>query len=577
MRFTNTIVAAAMISIAAPVAAQYTTGTWNGQLNAGGTILRIVVHVDEGSDGTLTGTMDSPDQGAAGIPITQITAEGGALAFAVPLIGGRYEATWDAEEDAWKGMWSQGGAELPLDLTAGELAPPEPLPADWQLPSDTELEALIEARTAPRDGQGIVIGVLGPDNRRVIGNGPAGGEQFDENTLFEIGSISKVFTAMILADMAAKGEVSLDDPVQRYLPEGVTMPVRGGKEITLADLAAHHSGLPRLPDNMPLADPDDPYADYTEAMLLEFVTGHELQNDIGGKWDYSNLGVGLLGYVLTQASGKDYEILLRERITDPLRMDDTAVSLTPALQERFSPGYDAFMRPAKPWHLSTLVGAGGIRSTVDDMLAFAAAALDPQSPIAPAMELMTSVRRTGPTPDTEQVLGWQLSHPEAGRDILMHNGGTGGYRSALALEPAKKRAVVALTNTAAEPATTDLALHALIGSPVAATPPILPAPPAQVERNAVDLPVEELERVVGRYEFAPGVVFEVTREGDRLRAHRRGSAVGPVLQIFPEAPLKFFWRAVDGQIEFTTDASGTVTGAEATFDGQKLTGRKLEP
>ena len=574
---TKVVAASALAVTAAPAAAQEVAGDWSGVLQVGATPLRIVIHLEHGPDGTLSGTMDSPDQGATGIPLANVTAADAKLGFDVPVISGRYEATWNAESESWEGEWSQSGASFALDLSRGDAPPPQPLPADWQLPSDAELEALIDARIAPREGQGIVIGVLGPDGKRLVGKGPAGGENFEGETVFEIGSISKVFTSMILADMVVNGEVALDDPAQKYLPEGATMPTRGGKEITLADLATHHSGLPRLPENMPYGDPQDPYADYTEAMLLEFLSTHELRNDIGAQWDYSNLGMGLLGYLLGRASGKDYETLVRERITGPLGMDDTAVTLTPALEERFAPGRDAFTRPTKPWNLSVLVGAGGIRSTVEDLLTFAAAVLDPDSPIAPATELMLSVRRPGPTPTAEQALGWQIAHPEPGREVIMHNGGTGGYASALALEPAKNRAAAVLTNTAAEPATTDLALHALIGSPVAPTPPLPSAPPAPVERTAVTLPVEELDRVVGRYEFAPGVVFEVTREGDQLRAQRQGAAVGPVLPIFPEAPLKFFWRAVNGQVVFTTDASGAMTGAEATFDGQKLTGRKLEP
>ena len=135
------------------------------------------------------------------------------------------------------------------------------------------------------------------------------------------------------------------------------------------------------------------------------------------------------------------------------------------------------MQPAKPWHLPALVGAGGIRSTADDMLRFAAAALDPQSPIGPAMATTLANRVDGGNPRAEQALGWQVVHPEPGRDLLIHNGGTGGFRSALALEPDKGRAAVVLVNSGAEPSATDLAMHVLLGSPVAPTPPVPPAPP----------------------------------------------------------------------------------------------------
>src|SRR5690606_15911585 len=180
---------------------------------------------------------------------------------------------------------------------------PEPLPANWEIPADAEIESLIAARIAPRAGQGLVLGVIEPEGRRVVAGGPQGAAGFDGDTVFEIGSISKVFTAMILADMAAKGEVSLDDPAEKFLPAGATMPSRGGRRITLADLSTHVSALPRLPDNLAYGDAADPYADYTEALLLEFLADHQLTRDIGSQAEYSNLAVGLLGYLLGRAAG----------------------------------------------------------------------------------------------------------------------------------------------------------------------------------------------------------------------------------------------------------------------------------
>src|SRR5690606_6132070 len=160
------------------------------------------------------------------------------------------------------------------------------------------------------------------------------------------------------------------------------------------------------------------------------------------------------------------------RITGPLGMNDTAITLTPDQQARFAPGHDMYMRPAKPWHLPALVGAGGIRSTANDMLKFAAALLDDASPLSAAMKTALSVRLERGRSRDEQALGWLVLHPEPGREVLMYNGGTAGYRSALVLEPAKDRVVVALANSAAEPSTTDLAMHLLVGSTVAQTPTV---------------------------------------------------------------------------------------------------------
>ena len=292
---------------------------------------------------------------------------------------------------------------------------------------------------------------------------------------------------------------------------------------------------------------------------------------MGEKWEYSNLGVGLLGYLLARAAGSDYETLLRERITGPLGMAHTSVTLSPALQARFATGYDMYMRPAKPWHLPALTGAGGIRSTAEDMLTFAAAALDPGSPIGPAMAATLGIREKTGTDRVEQALGWQVVHPEPGREIVTHGGGTGGFRTHLALEPSSGRAAVALANSAVEPSAADLATHVLIGSPIAPTPPV-PPPPTQVARTEVTLPAAELDRVVGRYELAPNVEIAIARRGDGLTAQLTGQ---PAFPIFAEAPLRFFWKVVNAQIEFTADANGMVTGGTFAQDGRQIPLKRL--
>jgi CubicO group peptidase (beta-lactamase class C family) len=565
-------VALAAVAIAAPAAAQEAAGDWVGTLEVSATVkLPLVVHIQRDDAGVLSGTLDSPSQGAVGLPLAEIVASQGRLVFKVPVVGGEYAGTWDEGSKSWNGQWSQGGAHLPLVLAVPP--PPPPLPADWTPPANDRIEALIAERIAPRAGEGIVVGVLEPGGRRVVAGGPAGGEAFDGDTLFEIGSISKVFTALILADMASKGEVSLDDPAEKYLPAGTTMPSRNGRKITLADLSTHTSGLPRLPDNMPFGDPEDPYADYTETMLLAFLSGHELTRDVGERWEYSNFGVGLLGYLLGRAAGSDYETLLRERITGPLGMADTAIALSAGQQARFATAFDMYMRPAKPWHLPAMAGAGAIRSTANDMIKFAAASLDPDSPIGPAMRTTLSVRRATGNSRVEQALGWQVVHPEPGREVLQHGGGTGGFRTHLALEPSSGRAVVALANSAAEPSAADLATHALVGSPVAPTPAVPPAP-VPVARSEVTLPAAELDRVAGRYELAPNVVMTIARREDGLTAQLTGQ---PAFPIFAEGPLKFFWRVVDAEIEFSLDASGKVTGGTFAQDGRRVPVVRLAP
>jgi CubicO group peptidase (beta-lactamase class C family) len=444
---------------------------------------------------------------------------------------------------------------------------------DWRLPSDEEIRGLIAARNAPRPGQGIIIGILGPEGERIVAGGTGAGAGFDSATMFEIGSITKVFTALLLADMANKGEVSLNDPVAKYLPAGHRMPERG-RPITLADLATHRSGLPRMADDMwSLRHPDGEFADYTEERLLAFLDRHQLTREPGAQFEYSNIGMGLVGYLLTRAAGSDYETLVRTRITGPLGMNDTMMSMPPSHAARLAAPFDAYMRPVKPIDMAALAGAGAIRSTMADMLILARALLDPTSPVAPALKMALSVRSPGEN-RFEQALGWVVRRLP-GRELIMHNGSTYGFSSILILEPAKGRAVVALVNSRAEPGPEDLAFNIVGGQRVQPTPAVPPAPPPFVPRTAISLPVAELDKVAGRYDFG-GFVVAIIRDGGYLytRAQREGAPPGARLQILPEAPLAFFWKAMDAQIRFTTDASGMVTGAVLT-QGRQMVGRRV--
>jgi len=566
------LAAASAVQISVPAQAQSApdiVGTWHGKANSPVGEIILVLHVERGADATLSAKIENATQGPGNLaPVSDIKVTNGHLAFRIERANASYEGDWDSAAQQWKGTFG-AGTGVALNFAKG--APPP-----WQLPPDSEIARLIAERNARRAGQGIVVGVLGPNGRRIVAGGTGAGAKFDRGTLFEIGSISKVFTALILADMVNKGEVSLDDPAAKYLPPGHKMPERNGRQITLRDLSTHRSGLPRMDDGMrAINDPDGPFADYDEKRLLAFLDHYQLTRDIGSQWEYSNLGVGLLGYLLARAADTDYETLLRERITRPLAMNDTRITLAPPYAARLAPGFDAYMRPVKPWDLAILAGAGGIRSSAADMLTFAAAVLDPNSSIAPALKTMLSVRVPGEGPQVDQALGWELLHPVPDREVLLHAGQTGGYRAMLALDPMQGRAVVALSNSAAEPSTVDLAVHILIGSPFAPTPAVPPAPPPPTRHTEISLQSAQLDKFVGRYDF--GFIIAITRDGAVLRAQREGLAGAAALPIFPEAPLAFFWKAVDAQIQFITDADGAVIGAAFNQGGASLTGKRIAP
>ncbi|HEX7678961.1 MAG TPA: serine hydrolase domain-containing protein, partial [Thermoanaerobaculia bacterium] len=229
---------------------------------------------------------------------------------------------------------------------------------------DKDIRAILADRIdVQRQGVGIVVGVIDPSGRRTVAYGSTkkGEGPVDANTVFEIGSITKVFTSLLLADAVQRGEVALTDPVSKYLPPNVKVPERGGKKITLVDLATHTSGLPRMPTNFHPRDPGNPYADFSVAQLYEFLSSVELTRDIGSKYEYSNLGGGLLGHALALRAGTDYETLVRTRILEPLGMKSTAITLSKAMKDRLAPGHNAELQPVANWDIPTLAGAGALR------------------------------------------------------------------------------------------------------------------------------------------------------------------------------------------------------------------------
>ena len=218
-------------------------------------------------------------------------------------------------------------------------------------------------------------------------------------SIFEIGSITKVFTATLLADMAREGLVALDDPVQKWLPEGMRMPQRG-RPITLEDLTTHRSGLPRLPHGLLLPaltrDRRDPYARLDPARLEAAIPRTRPRNEPGERSRYSNYAVGLLGYLLARRAGMSYERLVRARICEPLGLADTWVQTPVADRGRVATPHDRWGRETGHWHLAALAGAGGLRSTAPDLLAFLAL----HAGRASAASSRRRARRTGraPTP-----------------------------------------------------------------------------------------------------------------------------------------------------------------------------------
>ena len=318
-----------------------------------------------------------------------------------------------------------------------------------------EVESLVDEVLSRRARKhvGIVVGVRHRGETTVVGRGRVADdrpEPPDGRTIFEIGSITKVFTATLLADLAREGLVALDDPVQKHLPEGIVIPVRE-RPITLADLASHTSGLPRLPKGflrIALRERANPYATYTVDQLHAAIGRTKPRRAPGRRLRYSNYGMGLLGHVLALRAGMSYEELVAERITGPLGMTDTSIAVPAEKLARFAQGHDRRGRPVPHWDLPSLAGAGALRSTALDLLRF----LDAQLGSAPP-GLAQAIRATHEPRASRRGqsvgLGWMImSDRDLPGPILWHDGGTGGFRSIAGFVAEMEASVVVLTNSA---------------------------------------------------------------------------------------------------------------------------------
>jgi CubicO group peptidase (beta-lactamase class C family) len=427
------------------------------------------------------------------------------------------------------------------------------------VPPDSEIRKIIEDRIGKKqEDVGMVVGIIEPSGRRIVAFGSSDRTDkrpLDGNSVFEIGSITKVFTSLLLADMVRHGEVALTDPVSKYLPKGVKMPERGGVQITLEDLARHRSGLPRMPANFNPADPNNPYVSYSAKQLYEFLSSYELTRDIGSQFEYSNMGAGLLGHVLSLAAGKDYETLMRTRILQPLGMNSTAITLSPDMKARLAIGHNGAYETTSNWDLGdAFAGAGALRSTANDMLSFLAAQLgDKQSDLGPAIAATLATRKPAGS-GMEIGLGW-LIRQKKGSEIIWHNGGTGGYRTFAGYDPKARTGVVVLSNVSPPAGTDDLGFHLLDpNSPL--LPPNSPLLQPPWESRAITLDSAVLDRYVGKYRLASIGTFTVVREGSQIYVQPEGQ---PRLAFFAESEKEFFCKTEDAQITFESDGKRPAT------------------
>lgn len=332
------------------------------------------------------------------------------------------------------------------------------------------LQAALDARTVGVPGTGIAVGVIDHGKVTTYVSGTDGkGRPVNEQTLFEIGSVTKTFTATTLAIMTLQGQVRLDDPIAKYLPKAVHAPSRDGKAITLLNLAEQRSGLPRLPSNMNDVGGDDPYADYSNADMYAFLNGYTLTRDPGASYVYSNYGIGLLGQLLANRAQTTFPQLVQRAVFDPLGMSETTMVMTgtpdPPL---LGVGHDLGGGAVATWHTQSIAPAGAIASNLDDMLKYLRCNLG-QGPLAQAC-LFAQRPRAQAEPGDQIGLVWDV---DSSNGIVSHGGDTVGFHAFVAISRDRQTGVVALSNG---PLVSDIATHVLIpGVAIAACPTSVPA------------------------------------------------------------------------------------------------------
>ena len=435
------------------------------------------------------------------------------------------------------------------------------------MPVDAEIAQILADRI-DRDQANVAIAVAVIENGvpRFVSRGTLSKDDttpVDEHTVFEAGSITKIFTNTLLAQLVVDGRIDLDAPLTDYLPEGTALPEYEGQPITAFDLSTHTSGLPSLPEDMAALGPDNPYSGYGADALFAWLADYELTRAPGAKFEYSNAGIALLAQAIEQVTGESYADRLQTQIFDPLGMTETSLALTGQDLPDMAQGHDSAGEPVSHWDWDAFAPAGGVLTTTSDLAKFIAAASGAvESPLAPAFErMLAQTRPTGSDGETIG-LGWFVYEGE--RDIVWHNGITAGFRSFAGFTPDNGNGVVVLSSMVTDAGIEDIGMHLL--------DPSIPLREQPKPRETVEIDPAILPAYAGQYLLAPAVTISITAEDDRLFAQLTGQQR---FEIFPESERRFFFRIVDAQITFADPVDGAAPSLMLHQNGQNMPAVRL--
>ena len=427
---------------------------------------------------------------------------------------------------------------------------------------------------AYRQTVGIVVGEIRGTRRTVYARGTLNRATIRKATgmkVFEIGPLSSLYTSALLGLMVKDGEVSLSDPVSKFLPDSVKIPEYSGQPIRLEHLATHTSGLPRLPNNVISADLNNPLDGYSVDLLYQFLSTYPLTYDVGTTYEYSEVGMGLLGHVLAWQAGKSYDALIQEYISTPLKLANTGSTPTISMKTLMATGHDRTRRPITAWSDTTLVGGNGVRSNILDMMAFISANMgiiyvmpeyteEDSIKFQAAFEEVIRPRYAASRPGVETALGWRAR--KGARDRYTHwlSGRTGGFYSFVGFNKLSRRGVIVLSNSSVS--IDDIGFHILTpGYPLASPPKLTSTADPQT-----------FQAYTGTYEFSPGLTVDIMTTDGKLYGQPPGQMRS---ELFPESNRNFFLQQENAQITFVKDAAGNITHLLFLKNGQTREARKI--
>lgn len=435
-----------------------------------------------------------------------------------------------------------------------------PLVAEEPFPHERKIVELVQPYLDHKKVNALSIGVISKGRSWTKSFGfldEAGSVAPSDKTLYEVGSISKVFTSHLLAEAIESGRLKLDDPIDTVLKELAKQNPEVGRTITFRHLSHHTSGLPVMPTNLAPADSTNPFADYNRAMLTEYMLSVKPPRLPGKKFEYSNLAVGLMGDLLSIEAGVGYEALLKQKLTEPLKMSDTVITLSEEQRSRFAPPHNAARFPDKAWDFDALVGCGGIRSSVDDMLLFAEASLHPpKGALGQTINLAWKEHQPARDGQFAMGLGWMIAKDGSTR---WHNGRTGGYQAMILISRDAQCASVVLCNTAGAPtdALAEQIIQTLMGMNVL---------PRTFDDEFLADP-QVAQRLEGIYQLAPGVVITVKVKEGRMTAQLTGQQFLP---LNPKSNTEWKYQDVEATLKFELSESGPSSKVTLFQSGREL-------